>query len=65
MALARFYDVSLDWIASPDGFVEVGSARARDEREALLLDAFRRLPEEEADPLLQMLLSRVKEQRRR
>lgn len=60
MALAAFYDVSLDWLASGQGPMQPGKAAALNEEEALLLYAFRALPQGEAKPLLQMLLSRVK-----
>jgi transcriptional regulator with XRE-family HTH domain len=60
MALASFYDVSLDWLASGQGLGDSGKAAASTPDEALLLYAFRALPEQEAKPLLQMLLKRVK-----
>ena len=59
MALAAFYDVSLEWLATGLGDRK-GAAAAMNEEEALMLYAFRALPEVEAKPLLQMLLSRVK-----
>ena len=60
MALATYYDVSLDWLASGHGAAEIGGAAAKNKDEALLLYAYRALPEAEARPLLEMLLSRVK-----
>lgn len=60
MALAAFYEVNLDWLATGQGEMAPGSAQARNQKEALLLYAFRALPEQEANPLLDMLLSRVK-----
>ncbi len=60
MALASYYGVSLDWLASGQGLAENGQAAATTPDEALLLYAYRALPEQEAKPLLQMLLSRVK-----
>lgn len=60
MALATFYEVSLDWLANGQGEMATRSAAAQTPDEALLLYAFRALPDEEAKPLLQMLLSRVK-----
>ena len=60
MALATFYDVSLEWLAKGVGQEQAGSAAAQTEDEALLLYAFRSLPEAEAKPLLQYLVTRVK-----
>ena len=60
MALATFYRVSLDWLASGAGLPEAATATAATEEEALLLFGFRQLPEEEAKHLLSLILSRVK-----
>jgi len=60
MALAAFYKVSLDWLASGSGSPEISKAAAETEQEALLLFGFRQLPEEEAKHLLSLILSRVK-----
>ncbi len=60
VALAKFYDVSLEWLANGVGPQQAGAAAARTEEEALLLYAFRALPEAEAKPLLQYLVTRVK-----
>lgn len=60
MAAAVFYGVSLDWLTSGDKPSNARTAVAETESEALLLYAFRSLPKEEADPLLAMLLNRVK-----
>lgn len=60
MALAAYYDVSLDWLASGQGPMKPGVAAAMNENEALLLYAFRALPPDEARPLLQMMLNRVR-----
>ena len=60
MALATFFGVSLDWLATGHGQIKMAQASAQNEREALLLMAFRLLPEEEASPLLQMLVNRTK-----
>jgi transcriptional regulator with XRE-family HTH domain len=57
VALANYYDVSLDWLTSGEG--DRRPARALNEEEALILYAFRRLPPEEAKAHLQLLLSRV------
>lgn len=59
-SLASFYQVSLDWLTTGHGSMQPAAAAAENEDEALLLYAFRALPKEEAKPLLQMLLSRVK-----
>ena len=60
MALATYYEVSLDWLAGPEGLEITGRAAAASKDEALLLYAFRVLPEAESKPLLQMLLGRVR-----
>ena len=60
MALAAYYDVSLDWLASGQDTMKAGVAAAMNEDEALLLYAFRALPSDEAKPLLQMMLNRVR-----
>jgi len=60
VALAGFYKVALDWLASGEGPMHVGKATAESEDEALLLFAFRQLPEEEARAHLALLMSRVK-----
>ncbi|WKC16724.1 MULTISPECIES: helix-turn-helix domain-containing protein [Acetobacter] len=60
MAAAEFYGVSLDWLTSGDKPNSKRSAVAENEQEALLLYAYRALPRDEAEPLLAMLLNRVK-----
>lgn len=61
MALADFFGVSMDWLAAAPGRAISGDdIRAQNHEEALLLSAFRRLPKDEAEPLLKMLLSRSK-----
>ena len=60
VALADFYAVSLDWLVSPDGHMEDGAGRVANDNEALLLQAFRRLPSDEADVLLKLILGRVR-----
>jgi transcriptional regulator with XRE-family HTH domain len=60
MALAAYYEVSLDWLATGQGDAKGPGALAQTPDEALLLYAWRALPESESKPLLQMLLSRVK-----
>jgi len=58
VALANYFEVSLDWLAEGRG--EPSPARALNEKEALLLFAFRHLPEEEADAHLNLMLKRTK-----
>lgn len=58
--LAEKLDLSLDFLASPNGEYQEGASAARDPGEAVLLDLFRRLTEEEADALLRLLLGRAK-----
>lgn len=60
VAAAEFYGVSLDWLTSGDSASTKRFAIAENEKEALLLYAYRSLPAEEAEPLLAMLLNRVK-----
>lgn len=60
VALSQKLDLSLDFLASPDGHYEEGAASARDPGEAVLLDLYRRLSEDEADGLLRLLLGRAK-----
>lgn len=59
-ALARRLDLSLDFLASPSGVYEEGAANARTPGEAILLDLYRRLTDEEADGLLHLLAGRAK-----
>lgn len=59
-ALADRLDLSLDFLASPNGEYQDGASSARDPGEAVLLDLYRRLTEEEADALLRLLLGRAK-----
>ena len=59
MALADFYEVSLDMLAQRVGSIAPETAKAQDEREALLLSLFRGMRKKEADGLLAMLLSRI------
>jgi len=60
MALAQFFDVSLDWLASGQGDRTPGAAQAQNAREALFLSAIRQLPEDEAEAHLQLLLKRIR-----
>ncbi|GBQ69732.1 hypothetical protein AA103196_2294 [Ameyamaea chiangmaiensis NBRC 103196] len=57
VALADFFGVSLDWLTTGNG--NMISSQAQNEKEALLLDAFRRIPEDETDALLVYLLRRA------
>ncbi len=57
--LAKFYDVSLDWLSGGAGPINVKDAMARNEREALFLTAIRQLPEDEAEAHLRLLMSRI------
>jgi transcriptional regulator with XRE-family HTH domain len=59
MKLADYYDVSLDWLTTGAGTPPVRSVSTQTRDEALLLSAYRRLPEPEAKHLLLMLRARV------
>ncbi|MDE8343238.1 MAG: helix-turn-helix transcriptional regulator, partial [Acidocella sp.] len=59
MALADFYQVSLDVLAQRVGSVSAEKASANNEKEALLLSLYRGMRPKEADGLLTMLLSRL------
>lgn len=59
MALASYFNVSLDFLASPQGANSQHPASATNEKEAILLGAYRSLPPKEADSILQMLLARL------
>lgn len=58
MAIAAYFDVSLDWLT--EGHGEKLPAQAINEHEAALLDAYRRLPDDEARAFLQYALVRTK-----
>lgn len=60
MALASYYNVSLDWLAGGQEALRTGEAKAQNEKEALLLFAYRSLPPEVAEPLLQTMLNMAK-----
>ena len=60
--LSEYYDVSLDWLASGTGPMRAGAAAALNEQEAMLLGAYREMPRQQADLLLQMALSCAKPQ---
>lgn len=59
LALAAYYGVDLDWLASNEGEPRKGQATAANQDEALLLYAFRQLPPDEAASILKLLVSRV------
>jgi transcriptional regulator with XRE-family HTH domain len=58
VALAAHFEVSLDWLAEGKG--DPRPARALNEREALLLFAYRQMPADEAEAHLNLMLKRVK-----
>ena len=58
VALAQYFDVSLDWLTSGAG--EPKKAEALNSNEALLLFGFRNLDEEEAEMFLKLILARTK-----
>lgn len=58
MAIATHFNVSLDWLSRGQG--DMRPARAINEREALLLYAYRHMPRDEADHLLDYMLKRAK-----
>ena len=59
--LARYYGVGLDWLAADTGASLDGPQKSvRTDQEALLLWAFRALPEEEAQAHLNLMISRAK-----
>ena len=58
MAIATHFDVSLDWLARGKG--DMRPARAMNDKEALLLYAFRHMPEDEAEAHLEHMLKRAR-----
>ncbi|MDD2862580.1 MAG: helix-turn-helix transcriptional regulator [Acidiphilium sp.] len=58
MAIANFFEVSLDVLAAAQGRAG-GSSKAETESEAILLGAFRSLPKKEAESVIRMLLARL------
>ena len=56
LAIARYFGVSVDWLANGTG--ERCLVDPMTPKEALLLQAFRELPEHEADLHLQLIMSR-------
>lgn len=57
MAMATYFDVSLDWLAEGRG--DKRPAKATSDQEAILLYAFRQLPPDEAEAHLNLILKRV------
>lgn len=62
VAIATHFSVSLDWLS--DGNGEPRPARALDETETLLVQAFRKLPPEEQEAHLNLMLKRVEPRHR-
>ena len=58
VALANYFQVSLDWLT--EGIGDGRPARALNDAEAVLLFAFRKLPAAEAQAHLQLLLARIR-----
>ena len=57
MAMATYFNVSLDWLAKGKG--DKRPASATNDQEAILLYAFRQMPAEEGEALLNLMLKRV------
>ena len=55
MAFAKFFDVSVDWLATGEGPKKVHEALTN--KELLLIQAFRKLPENEADLHLRLIVA--------
>lgn len=58
MAIAERFDVSLDWLSRGQG--DMRPAKAMNEKEALLLYAYRHMPEDEAEAHLEHMLKRAR-----
>ena len=58
VALANFFEVSLDWLSNAPG--DDRPARAVNDDEAILLFAYRQLPPAEAKAHLRLLLARIR-----
>ena len=56
--VASFLNISLDWLARGHG--DMRASEPLSEREAMLLFAFRQLPQDEADLHLNLMLKRVR-----
>lgn len=59
IALATTLKLSLDFIAAAPGDLVTGSAFARNETEALVLYALRRIPSDEAETIAKLALARA------
>lgn len=57
MAIATHFKVSLDWLSRGEG--DMRPAKAMNAKEALLLYAYRHMPEDEAEAHLEYMLKRV------
>lgn len=57
LAIAQFFDVSIDWLANGKGEPKVMAALTP--KEILLLESFRKIPQEESDLHLQFIISRA------
>ncbi|GBQ52194.1 helix-turn-helix domain-containing protein [Komagataeibacter sucrofermentans] len=55
MAFAKFFGVSVDWLATGDGPREINETLTA--KELLLIKAFRRLPENEAELHLKLIVA--------
>jgi len=60
LALASYYQCSLDWLTSMADQIKPGSAAAANNDEAMLLYLFRSLPKDEAQAILSLLYGRVR-----
>lgn len=60
VAIAAYFEASLDWLASGIGEIRAGASRASTQDEALLLYAFRELPSDEAGAILKLILARIR-----
>lgn len=58
--LAQFYNVSLDWLMHGNGTVEGALTPPLNSLEIQVLEAFRKLPESEAELMLRMLQAAAK-----
>jgi len=57
VAIANYFNASLDWLTT--GYGELTPSKALNEDEAILLDAYRRIPKDEAKVLLKLILART------
>ena len=61
MAIAAHFDVSLDWLSR--GYGDMRPAKAMNEKEALLLYAYRHMDPDEAEAHLEHMLKRARPKR--